>query len=268
MTQSLDSSTMQTLLENIPVCLLIREGNQIKWVNDCLAASLHTSKDILIGLEMENATGTVFAPLFEESEQLCLTESSGKTHWLRRENIDIGEAKLTVQMFRNITEKIKLDEKIKSLMEDVHSLETKDSATGMLNKKAIIQNLESQVSRSRRYENPLSLLRLTLESPDDSVSLEETLRTIAHGLKDQLRWADQIGMLDKKTFLIILPETSLEVAKELAAKLANDRATFAASDSNWTIKFGATGWQKGDDPRKLLQRLKQDQELSLIALLS
>ena len=115
---------------------------------------------------------------------------------------------------------------------------------------------------------PLALLRLALKSSTPAAEMRETLRTISQMLKDQLRWADQIGMIDDNTFLIILPETSYSAAKELATKLANDRTALADRHADWIIKFGAAAWQRGDDPGKLLNRLKVDQQLNSIALLS
>lgn len=267
MTEPLEHSLALEVLEKSPIGVLILEGKRIKWVNEGFAQALHVSKQELIGLKADQAEHTLFAPLFEESEQLCLTESGGETYWLKRHTIPSGE-NISIHFFNDITESVRLEKSCEKLKGEVQALNNHDAITGLLNKKATLLALEQQVSRSRRYGNPLSLIRLTVEAeatvePD---RLAETLRMISQGLKDKLRWADQIGMLDPMTFLIILPETLLDNAKDLAAKLVDDRTTLKAFD--WKIRFGATAWQKGDDPRKLLHRLEEDLEPNSVALLS
>ena len=175
---------------------------------------------------------------------------------------------MKVHYYEDITNVVALEEERNKLKSEVKALETRDPVTGLLNKNAIMQALEVQISRSRRYDNPLSLLRISIEINSGSSATSDILRTVSQGLKDQLRWADQIGLLNETTFLLILPETCLTDAKELATKLANDRTTLGEKNADWNITFGAASWQKGDDPRKLLQRLKEDQTLNAIALLS
>lgn len=265
---SIDCSTSVELLEKMPCGVLVLEKGEVKWVNETLVSTLRVTKDQLIGLQAAQASNTVFAPLFEDSERLCLTESNGDTRWFRRECVDLESGDSTAQFFKEITEFADLENQRDQLRDRVRSLEIKDPITGLLNKKAILQALETHLSLSRRYGNPLSVLRLSVQCPEMSNS-GELLRGIGQSLKDQLRWADQIGMLDESTFLIVLPETSLNDAKELANNLASNRAAIiAAKGSDLSIKFGVAAWQKGDDPKKLLRRLQQDQELSLIALLS
>lgn len=256
------------VLDRMPFGVLILDNGLVKWVNNTLAEILHTSKDELTGLQAQKATESTFAPLFEDSERLCLTETNGKTRWFKRECVKLDNTSVVAHCFNDISELVKLEQERNRLVDQITSLETKDSITGLLNKKAILQAVDTQVSRSRRYENPLSVLRLSMHAEDLSNKMD-ILRGIGQCLKDQLRWADQIGMLDDRTFLVVLPETGLDDAKELASNLAGSRATIiAAKSSDWSIKFGVAAWQKGDDPKKLLGRLKHDQELSLIALLS
>lgn len=265
---NVDCSTSAEVLEKMPFGVLIVEKGKVEWANQALLNTLHVTKDQLIGLQAEQASSSVFAPLFDQSEKLCLTESNGGTRWFKRECVNLEGSERVAHYFKDITELAELEEQRNKLRNEVCLLETKDPATGLLNRKAILQALETQLSRSRRYENPLSLLRLSLHSTDKA-NTYELLRGMGQSLKDQLRWADQIGMLDDTTFLIVLPETCLDDAKELASNLACNRAAvLAVNTSDWSIKFGVAAWQKGDDSRKVLGRLQRDQDLSLIALLS
>lgn len=268
MSEMLDHSVTCAILEELPAGILLMNNRQIEWVNKTLADTLHTPKTELHGLGCETASGTVLAPIFEDSDRICITDSDDRKLWLKRQIIDIADKPLKAHIFTDITHLTQLETELERLVADVQNLQTKHPITGLLNRKTILHTLDTQVSRSRRYENPLALLRLSLKSETSESENQETLRHISQMLKDQLRWADQIGMIDDSTFLIILPETSLSAAKELATKLANDRTTLGDHHANWSIKFGAAGWQKGDDPEKLLNRVQVDQELNCSALLS
>ena len=268
MSETLDSQLALNVLDDMPVCLLLLEDGTIKWVNKVLAQTLQVSKHDLIGLRNEGDQGSVYAALFDDSEQLCLTLPNNEQLWLGRQCFSAAGGSLTVHLFTNVTYQVQLERERNKLAANIQSLETKDRVTGLFNRKAILQSLDTQVSRSRRYNNPLSLLRLSLESSATGDELNDIVKSISQVLKDQLRWADQIGLLDPTTFLIILPETNLSNAKELATKLANDRTALGDKTSAWQIKVGAATWQQGDDPQKLLNRLQVDQELNVIALLS
>jgi len=265
---SIDGPASVEILEKMPYGILIVDKGQVTWTNQTLAKLLHVTKDRLIGLEEPEASNSVFAPLFENSERLCITESSGQTRWFKREYVEFEGIDGIVHFFKDVTGTAELEEECSQLRKRVDLLETKDPVTGLLNKKAILQVLDNQLSRSRRYGNPLSVLRLSIHS-EETNDLDQSVRDFGQSLKDQLRWADQIGILEAATFLIVLPETCLDDAKELASNLTGNRTNIMATkSSNWSIKFGVTSWHKGDDPKKLLRRLERDQELGLIALMS
>lgn len=268
MAKSLDHLLACAMLEHLPTGILVMEDRRIEWVNDALAKAFDVPKDLLTGLDYEKAADTLFAPIFEDSDRFGVSDSKGGCLWFNRQRINLDHGSLQVQIFTDISRQVELENELERLAKDLKELETNHPVTGLLNRKTILQALDTQVSRSRRYENPLALLRLSLKSSCPAAETQETLKKISQMLKDQLRWADQIGMIDDHTFLIILPETSFSAAKELATKLANDRTTLGENHSSWSIKFGAAAWEKGDDPGKLLNRLQVDQQLNSIALLS
>lgn len=268
MSKLLDHSVTSAMLEDLPTGIMLMENQKIRWVNRALADIFHTTKADLTGLNPKLAEGTGFSSIFEPGDRLMATDRQGKSIWFKRQIFNLGFGEFQVQLFTDISVQIELEMELERLQNELRTLETKDAVTGLLNRNAILQVLNSQVSRSRRYENPLALLRLSLSFSQPIADMREIVRDISQTLKDQLRWADQIGMLDDKTFLIILPETSFSAAKELATKLANDRTTLGDHHEAWSVRFGAAAWQKGDDPGKLLNRLQVDQVLNPIALLS
>lgn len=253
----LDSATAIEALEKAPWAVLILREDRIVWVNARLAETLHTSPARLVGLRRGDlATPAGLAALLEKnSEQLSISLSNGETRRLRRWPQALATGGAEAHYFEDITEQLKLEREREQLQALVKTLDTKDPETGLLNKNAILHALDSQISRSRRYGNPLAAIRLTLTPPHNNAEPHITLRAISQEFNAQLRWADQIGRLAPNTFLLILPETSFKDAQELASKLQHERIALASRAAGWTLDFSTAAWLKGDDARKLLERL-------------
>lgn len=124
-----------------------------------------------------------------------------------------------------------------------------------------VEFLDYEVSRSRRYDNPLSVMKLhllVLEKPDNVV--DETLnQTIKDTLTDELRWADMIGHTDQGTFLTVLPETPESALINLEEKLRKSIArqlNFIDSSMKYEVVFGEASWRKHDDSQLLLKRAR------------
>ena len=266
MSDAIEGAVALNTLENLPLGVLILEAGRVQWVNAALCDMLHSTRRDLTCMTVQHAASTRFASLFDDSDRLRLSEPEGATRWFERRRLALADASVTVDCFADITALVKLEKECEHLRGRVESLETKDPVTCLPNKKSIMQVLEMQVSRSRRYQNPLALLLLSLQCPADSAELHDTLRGIGQALTDQLRWADQLGMLDPTSFLIILPETLLADAEALATHLAENRIHLPKTAAAVTVMLGAAAWQKGDDPRKLLQRLQASQKICSAAL--
>ena len=129
----------------------------------------------------------------------------------------------------------------------------------------MLQNLDPLVSRSRRYNNPLSVVVLSVAGLADYNTLptgpdaQQVLLAVGHLLKDQLRWADIISRSLSNEFVIVLPETSTEAAQKLIDKIRAHLVSLVipgAPEKSYAIdaRFGLAGWQKGDDAQQLLQR--------------
>jgi diguanylate cyclase (GGDEF)-like protein len=142
---------------------------------------------------------------------------------------------------------------------------TVDAISGLLNDQAINKGLEPLISRSRRYQNPLSVVTMTITNLEDigaksgQVAADRIIVSVSQLLRDQMRWADLVGRLDSGQFIFVLPETDREAAVALANKIAaalNELQVTVEDDTHVIPEacFGVTAWSKGDDSRLLLQR--------------
>jgi GGDEF domain-containing protein len=255
MADSLDPSIAMATLNQLPLAVVIVEDQRIIWTNQKFREISGYDDTQLLGISLRQCEDEYLSKLFNNDGTTLSVEMSGQQQF-SPESFSLLDNK-EAYVFKDVTQQCQYEEQVKQL-------KPKDSATGLYNKRIILENLASQVTRSRRYGNPLALLRLSISGcePVDTVI---RMKAVAEQLKDRLRWADCLGTLDENSILIILPETCLEEARELAAKLLNDRAI--ASDG-CSIQFGITAWQKGDDPTRMLANVEENQDVSTMALLS
>ena len=127
----------------------------------------------------------------------------------------------------------------------------------LLSRNALLNRLQLEVSRSRRYANPLSCLVIRIDNVNgDKQSRNDTIHSlIASTVTELLRWVDVLGQWSDQALVVILPETAEVAADQLAEKLARAIDDNLAHDaSNVSINVGASTWRKGDDAGRLVRR--------------
>ena len=251
MNTSLGNGALYDFLDLVPLGVLLLDEGRVRWVNRCLADWLGARRDALVGLDLDTAKPLGLAGLFGDDVELALFPHGRELRLGRccAPMPDGGE----VQFFEDRRERVQLAQERDHYQELASILETKDSETGALNRQAILQALESQLTRSRRYGNPVAALRLSVKPVNGQFDFA-ALKHLVQELKAGLRWADQVGRLDALTFLAILPETRLADAENLAVRLGRERAAWAEMEG-CALEVAATAWMAGDDARKLLKRL-------------
>ncbi|WP_447553895.1 diguanylate cyclase [Vreelandella sp. EE22] len=137
---------------------------------------------------------------------------------------DDGKAR-KVTFIIDITERKRLEERLREANERLDHLASHDSLTGLLNRRAGLQYLDEELKRCRRYGGELSIVMFDLDNfktvndtyghaTGDAV-LTEVTRAVASALRD----TDMQVRLGGEEFLIIMPETSDAEAKTAAERL-------------------------------------------------
>ncbi len=177
------------------------------------------------------------------------------------ENSDGG----SVHFFLDVSEHTAAYQERDRLKDELARLSTRDNLTGLPNRMALLQGLEPLISRSRRYNNPLSIVRLKLEHPDKldadhgAECGSEAFVRVSQLLRDQMRWADLVGRLDEDEFMLILPETpgdaATRLSEKLQAKIADLEIAGRGNGNAFRLisRFGTASWSKGDDAARLLK---------------
>lgn len=195
-------------------------------------------------------------------EPRTLRVEPGDTRLYRevRAAADGGQVLVTI----DLTEAERLAEENARLRRQVEELTLTDELTGLPNRRAIGQALDLHISRSRRYQNPLSVVFVHVEvaghpsaQPDDA-----TILAVSRFLRDRLRWVDQVGRWDDVVFLAVLPETTETDARGLVEKIAGEESAMLlpdrSPDARPRLGFGVACWSKGDDQRTLLRGALRD----------
>jgi diguanylate cyclase (GGDEF)-like protein len=139
-----------------------------------------------------------------------------------------------------------------------------DDLTQLFNHRYIHQSLDLHVGRGAREDTPISLIFMDLDSfkqindTHGHLAGSHALTEVAHVLTDNLRGEDIIARYGGDEFVVILPDTTLEVATHIAGRLAESlaAATFLPQlgGLKLTASFGvATYPGHAGTPRKLVQ---------------
>lgn len=260
----LDLTLATQALAAAPLGVLIVEERRIVWANDALTKLLSVPAADLVGRDEQNIDPLHREHLFEpEGTMLWETQNGGETLWVQgwRQPLHTPSGTAAAHYFLDVTHVQALVAERDRITEELATLNTRDPVTGLPNRRAMLQSLDPLVSRSRRYHNPLTLMRVTVHNgsvPDDQ------MLAIAQTLRDQMRWADLIGRYERNEFLLVLPETSEDAALKLLEKLnqaLSRRALLTPSGEPLAYRWGLASWTGGDDPAKLLRRAEPLQEL-------
>lgn len=108
--------------------------------------------------------------------------------------------------------------KIKELRDKMKTLATTDELTGLHNRKYLLERLEQEISRAKRYGNALSLLLFDLDffkAVNDIYGYEwgdVLLKSIADKLRNVIRKEDILTRYGDEEYVVVLPNTSEENA--------------------------------------------------------
>lgn len=109
-----------------------------------------------------------------------------------------------------------------------------DGLTGLFNTAYVVERCEQEVSRAKRYGQPVSCLLVDIDNfkvVNDNYGHpagNEVLRGLAQLLRDSVRGSDTLGRYGGEEFLLVLPQTDLAGALALAERLrlAIEKANF------------------------------------------
>jgi len=269
MTQELEATLVNDALNMSPVGVLIFDNDEkVQWANQAMCEFLAVPANEVIGLTTDDLRGR-YLDGFDDHPDLWKVSNivDRQNRWLvtlDHPNNHTQQQSNKILYFVDVSEIMKLKTEYRNLKDQMETNTTSDLLTGLLNKRSLLQALEPQVSRSRRYNNPLAVIILQIDGFQSQVKnvtpvTDQILTAISFYLRDQMRWVDLVGRTEDTEFTLILPETSEEDATKLALKIQSRIQNLSLPDSpdvmvSVNARFGIAAWNKGDDTNILLKK--------------
>ena len=244
--------TARALLDNCPLALLlVADDGAICGFNRAFRTLVGDTADTL-----KNATQPdgLITPLLGPGTVINWIMPDGDERWLAVTSTTVADAPgVTARFFTDVTEKLRLKKERDALQRKFREQALMDEQlTSLLSRYGIQVSLEPMVSRSRRYNAPLSIITMGVDTSGDRLKM---LRKIVFLLSDQTRWADLVGCTDNHDFILVLQETMQDSALVLVDKLAAEITRMnAAAEAPVNACYGVTQCQKNDTAASMLER--------------
>ena len=250
--KNLSLESAQSLLQSCPIALLLVDDNdKIHAYNSAFAALLGEAAATLKGASRSDG---LLAPLLGTGTLIHWVRPDGDERWLALESFAIdGEPRVNARFYQDVTEKLRLKKERDALQTELRKQALNDEhLPSLLSRFGLQVSLQPLVSASRRYNSPLSLACISIESDMDR---DKALTKISYLLKDQTRWADLVGCNAERDFILILQETTRDSALQLVDKLVAHIARMNESaETGIRACFGVTQCQRNDDAESMLER--------------
>ncbi len=254
--ESLSPELLRELVQHCPVGILtLTRAGTIGWINPALEQMLGAEASALRGRDPLEMPREDLQGLFSADTTVLVRHPAGGLRRLARRRVvtDRSDPELAeIHYYADESETARLAQETEALRDQLDQLSLRDATTGLMNERALMLVLEPQVSRSRRYEAPLSVILLHVASePDPADASASPERAVSRVLRDQLRWADLVGRDESGDFVIVLPETGRDAAGALADKVARALREVPGVAA---FHFGISEWIKRDTAASLLHR--------------
>ena len=198
------------------------------------------------------------AGLFEGSETLSFENrylaKDGTWHWLRWSSQLSPDESLIYARATDITELKGIEAEREELLEQVQDMARRDPLTGLPNRRALEEQLPTEMARARRALAPLCVAILDIDhfkaynDTHGHLAGDKVLRACAKSWDASLRAEDTIARVGGEEFLVLLPDTSAEQAAEIVERLR------AQTPMGQTCSAGLARWDYNEGIGELLSR--------------
>lgn len=153
---------------------------------------------------------------------------------------------------------------LRAILAQADEVSHTDALTFLPNRRQVIGSLQKEVHRAERYKTSLSISMLDIDyfkKVNDTYGHtvgDQVLIQLADMMREGVRESDMVGRYGGEEFLILLPNTELKKAGELAARLCKSiRETIidVGEKLNLTVSIGVAEYKHGEENwQKFLSR--------------
>lgn len=166
---------------------------------------------------------------------------SGQARWLADAAVELkggpGISTGSIGFLQDITER-------KQVEEALREQSVRDPLTGLFNRRYLEETLERELNRAERRNHPLGVIMIDIDrfkrfnDTYGHAAGDELLRNLSSHMLQHIRGADIACRYGGEEFILILPETSLEVTVDRADHIRADFNRLQAQHSNRTMISG------------------------------
>jgi diguanylate cyclase (GGDEF)-like protein len=148
------------------------------------------------------------------------------------------------------------DLRLTQLNQRLKELAHTDEATGLYNKRRLLEQLDAEIARCKRYGGTLSCLMLDLDyfkRVNDTLGHQagdEVLRQVAALLRARLRASDFVARYGGEEFMTLLPNTpasgACSLAEHLRVAVADHAFAFPQTDVHLSVSIGIASYTRFD----------------------
>jgi diguanylate cyclase (GGDEF)-like protein len=158
-------------------------------------------------------------------------------------------------------ELIERNDALEGVNKQVERMAYTDVLTGIGNRRAANEEIESYISRSHSDNKPLSLAILDIDHfkhVNDTfghLAGDDVLFGLASAIKNDLRPSDQVYRWGGEEFILVLPDTAIETADAVCQRLRNTLNDYVHGPvGKVTVSIGVASLQHKDDLDSLITR--------------
>lgn len=158
---------------------------------------------------------------------------------------------------KKVTEQLTIvNAELSKLYEETRTLALHDALTGLANRRLMETDLERDLARSKRSDEPLSALMIDIDHfkrYNDShghVAGDRLLQAVARTISEEIRATDLGARYGGEEFTVILPNTTIKNALGVAERI---RSAVEMS-TGVSVSIGAASLQPGMDALKLIEK--------------
>ena len=213
------------------------------------------------------ATEITLAAERRESFQVAyrMFRKEGAERWLMEEGRVVSEpdeASVRLEGFiSDITARKQTEMSLREANETIGRLIREDPLTGLANRRALEENMVRAISFAQRWKHPLSIIMTdidhfkTVNDRYGHLTGDQVLVSFSQLLKTSSRIEDIVARFGGEEFILVVPNTNLDQATQLAERLRIDteEATIPIP-TNITASFGVTRLLAEDTKESLIAR--------------
>jgi len=166
---------------------------------------------------------------------------------------------LVVLVFYRISNQVY--KKIRKNEQKLKLLATIDELTGAYNRRAFLELIKKNVYRAKRYHEPLSLMIFDIDffkKINDTHGHgigDEVLKSLVHVVFENIRQEDLLARWGGEEFMILMPQTTLKSAFDLAERLRKNIEKYEFSEvGKVTVSLGLAEFSSKDDIESFIKR--------------